>query len=101
MFRPRADYILVKTFERKGSSIIATVLHEHPNIGEVVAIGPGKRNPKTGNLKPLDVKVGQIVRFMEWKNMFPEWRETPEGPLHIIIQEADIAGIEEQHDIAA
>lgn len=94
MLKPRADYILVRPLPRVASRIIEVILHEEPNLGEVIAVGPGKRNKK-GVIQPLAVKPGDIIRFMEWKGMFPEWRETPEGPAYVIVQEADIAAIEE------
>jgi chaperonin GroES len=90
MFKPRQDYILVKPLERKASNIIHAVLHELPNLGVVVAVGPGKLNKK-GKLQPLDVQVGDTIRFGEFKNMFPEYFENNER--FLIIQEADIAGI--------
>lgn len=98
MFKPKHDFLLVKPLERKASSVIVTVLHELPNLGVVVAAGPGKRD-KHGNLKPLDVKVGDTVRFGEFKNMFPEYYVGLEK--HLIIQEADVAGVVEPEDIPA
>lgn len=93
MLKPRQDYILVKPLPRIASSVIEVVLHELPNLGIVMAIGPGKRDQKTGRIKPLDVQVGDTVRYGEFKNMFPEWREKPEDAPMLIMQEADIAGI--------
>lgn len=92
MFKPREDYILIKPLERIASSVIVAVLHEMPNLGIVMAVGPGKRG-KSGIRKPLDVQVGDTVRYGEFKNMFPEWRENPEDAPMLIMQEADVAGI--------
>lgn len=90
MFRPRADYILVKPLERVASSIIDVVLHELPNLGVVIAIGPGKID-KRGQRRRLDVKIGDTVRFGEFNGMFPEYIDN--GVRHLIVQEADIAGV--------
>lgn len=92
MFRPSADRILVKPIERVASDIILTVLDELPNLGEVVAVGPGKRDKK-GNLKPLDVKVGDTVRFGEFRDMFPTYYDGLQK--YLIMQEADVAGVVE------
>lgn len=87
------DYILVRPLERKASSVIEVVLlHELPNLGIVVAVGPGKADKK-GRVRPLEVRVGDTVRFGEFRAMFPEWRETPEGPRYLILQENDVAGV--------
>ena len=97
MFKPREDFILVKPLERKASDVIITILHELPNLGTVVAVGPGKTN-KRGQRQPLDVKVGDTVRFGEFKNMFPEYYEN--GVKHLIMQEADVAGVVEEREAA-
>ena len=97
MFKPKHDYLLVKPLERTASKVIAVVLHEQPNLGVVVAVGPGKRDKK-GNIKPLDVKPGDTVRFGEFKNMFPEYYIGLEK--HLIIQEADVAGVVEPEHVA-
>ena len=92
MFKPKADYILVKPQPRVASDIIEVVLHEAPNIGTVIAVGPGKE--LKGKRMPLDVRVGETVRFGEFRNMFPEYWE--DGVKYLILQEADLAGIVEE-----
>lgn len=87
-FKPSADYILVKPIERVASKIIAVVLDEKPNIGMVVAVGPGKRD-KRDRLQPLDVMPGQIVRFGEFA--FPIVMLNAEQ--HLLMREPDIAGV--------
>lgn len=51
-------------------------------MGRVVAVGPGKRHPKTGKRRPLDVKVGEYV-------VFSDTCHRPCGD-HIVIREGDI-----------
>lgn len=93
-FRPRQDFILVKPIERKQSEVLAVVSYEKYCRGEVVAVGPGKRDKK-GHIKPLDAKPGDVIAFGDGGSMidncFPEYRE--DGALYRIIQEADIVGV--------
>lgn len=102
-FKPREDYLLIKPLPRIASKVIEVVLHEEPNLGIVVAVGPGKRQTnskgkETGRVLAPAVKIGNVVRYMEWKNLFPEYYEGLER--FLIIQEADVAGIEEQANAA-
>lgn len=61
------------------------------NRGTVVAVGPGKRHPKTGHPMPMTTKVGDIVRFSELE--FPEHKEN--GKRYALISEMDVSGVEE------
>ncbi|MEY9783040.1 co-chaperone GroES, partial [Sinorhizobium fredii] len=60
-FRPLHDRILVRRIEAEektaGGIIIPDTAKEKPQEGEVVAAGPGGRDDN-GQLRPLDVKVG-------------------------------------------
>lgn len=93
MFRPTQDYILVKPIERIKSSIIEVVMTEKPNTGEVIAVGQGKEN-KHGNQMPMDIKVGDKIRFGTDQNYlsFPEYHEN--GQKYLILQEADVCWVE-------
>lgn len=95
-FNPLRDRILVKPIDRVKSDVLAVVMAENPNIGEVVAIGPGKRD-KRGNIKPLDVKPGDHIRFGDTTQnhlSFPEWRDES-GEKFLILQEADVCWVME------
>lgn len=94
MFQPLHDYVLVKPVERVISSVLEVVSHERTNLGEVIAIGSGKVN-KRGFKRPLDIKVGQMVRIGEFA--FPEVRF--HDVKYLVVQEADIAGIVEDKTI--
>lgn len=63
-FQPLHDRILVKRLpEPLSMLIVAPEVAEKPtHVGQVVARGPGKRS-KNGKLVPMDVQVGDIVRF--------------------------------------
>ncbi len=48
-----------------GGIIIPDTAKEKPQEGEVVAAGPGARDD-SGQLLPLDVKVGDRILFGKW-----------------------------------
>ena len=64
--RPLHDRVIVKRLEeeRKTASgiVIPDTAAEKPDQGEVLAIGPGKKN-EDGKVSPVDVKVGDTVLF--------------------------------------
>jgi chaperonin GroES len=64
--RPLGDRVVVKRVESETKTafgiIIPDAAAEKPDQGEVLAVGPGKRNDK-GDLTALTVKVGDRVLF--------------------------------------
>ena len=64
--RPLHDRVIVKRLEeeRKTASgiVIPDTAAEKPDQGEVLAVGPGKKN-EDGKLSPVDVKVGDKILF--------------------------------------
>jgi chaperonin GroES len=62
---PLHDRVIVKRIEEKesvrGGIIIPDTAKEKPQEGQVIAVGPGKR--EKGELVPLDVKPGDRVLF--------------------------------------
>ena len=61
---------------------------EKPQEGEVVAVGPGKRNEK-GDIVALDVKVGDRILFGKWSGTEVKLN----GEDRLIMKESDIMGI--------
>ena len=66
---PLGDRIVVKPSEKEGEKKLAsgiiipeTVDKEKLLKGEIIAVGPGRRND-VGTRIPVDVKVGEIVFF--------------------------------------
>ena len=94
MLQMLRDRVLVRPIVRKLSDTIIVTNTEKHNLGEVFAVGPGK--VVNGRLQPLDVKVGDIVRYGEFT--FTGYRE--DGIDYQIIQEADIAAIVEDKQAA-
>ena len=64
--RPLHDRVIIKRLDQESKTasgiIIPDAAAEKPDQGEVLAVGPGKRD-ETGKLNPLDVKVGDRVLF--------------------------------------
>ena len=90
--RPLHDRLLVRRIEEKetvkGGIIIPDTAKEKPQEGEVIAAGPGARS-ESGQLQPLDVKVGDRILFGKWSGT--EIRLDGEDLL--IMKESDVMGI--------
>ena len=46
--------------------VIPDTAKEKPQQGSVLAVGPGRRSEQTGELIPLDVKVGDTVVYSKY-----------------------------------
>lgn len=86
MLRPLRDCIVVKPIKRPLSAIIHVPVEERNEYGEVLAVGPGKRDPKTGALKPVGVNPGDKILFSPQHDY-----DGAEG--NIIIFEGDVVGV--------
>ena len=68
--QPLEDRIVVRPgqSEEKTASglVIPDTAKEKPQQGEVLAVGPGKRSDQSGELIPLDVKVGDTVVYSKY-----------------------------------
>src|SRR5882757_10229348 len=68
--QPLEDRIVVRTAEAEEKTasglVIPDTAKEKPQQGEVLAVGPGRRSEQTGDLIPLDVKVGDIVVYSKY-----------------------------------
>lgn len=64
--RPLYDRVIIKRLDQESKTasgiIIPDAAAEKPDQGEVLAVGPGKRD-EAGKLNALDVKVGDCVLF--------------------------------------
>jgi len=67
--RPLHDRVVVKRIEAeeksKGGIIIPDTAKEKPQQGEVVVVGPRRRD-ENGKLVPIDLKAGDRVLFGKW-----------------------------------
>ena len=91
-FRPLHDRVLIRrvTAEEKtaGGIIIPDTAKEKPQEGEVVSAGPGTLNDK-GELRALDVKVGDRILFGKWSGTEVKL----DGEELLIMKESDIMGV--------
>lgn len=93
-YRPLGDRLLVKPNPSKETTKTGIVLpdsaKEKSQEGEVISIGPGKRNEKE-KIVPIEVKVGDFI-------LYPKYSGTEikiNGKEHLIIKEDDILAIVE------
>ncbi len=68
--RPLEDRIIVRPSEAEQTTVSGIVIpdtaKEKPQQGEVLAVGPGRRSDQTGDVIPLDVKVGDVVVYSKY-----------------------------------
>ncbi len=93
--RPLHDRILVKRLEEeektKGGIIIPDTAKEKPIEGEVIAVGNG-RVLENGEVKPLEVKVGDRILFGKYAGT----EIKIEGEEYLMMREDDVLGIIEE-----
>lgn len=67
--KPLFDYVLIRPLENEkvtsSGIFIPDTAKEKPQIGEVMAIGPGQLTPD-GKLSPMVVKAGNQVMYKKW-----------------------------------
>ena len=90
--RPLHDRILVKREEekemKKGGIIIPDTAKEKPQEGEVVAIGPGRRNEE-GKRIDMEVKKGDRVLIGKYSGTDVKI----DGTEYVILREDDVLGV--------
>ena len=90
--RPLHDRVIVKRLETERMTASGIVLPdstgEKPDQGEVLAVGPGKRD-EAGKLIPMDVKVGDRVIFGKYAGQTVKF----EGKEYLVMREEDIMGV--------
>jgi chaperonin GroES len=91
-FRPLHDRVAVRRLEgkskSKGGIIIPDNAKEKPHEGEVLAVGPGRRD-ESGKLVPIDLKPGDIILFGKWSGT----EIKIDGEDLLIMNEADVMGV--------
>jgi chaperonin GroES len=91
-FRPLHDRVLLRRVAEEsrtaGGIIIPDTAKEKPMEGEVVAVGPGARS-EDGEIRPLDVRVGDRVLFGKWSGTEIKL----DGEELMIMKESDLMGI--------
>ncbi len=68
--KPLDDRIVVRPSESEETTasgiVIPDTAKEKPQQGEVLAVGPGRRSEQSGELIPLDIKVGDTVVYSKY-----------------------------------
>ena len=68
-YKPLSDRVIIEQEEAESKTASGIVLpdaaQEKPQLGKVIAVGPGKYNDK-GELNPMQVKVGDCVVFSKY-----------------------------------
>ncbi len=90
--RPLHDRVIVKRLENETKTASGIVIPdnaaEKPDQGEVMAVGPGKRNDK-GELTPVGVSVGDRVLFGKYAGQSVKI----DGEEVLVMREEDIMGV--------
>ncbi len=93
--RPLHDRVIVKRMEeeRKTASgiVIPDTATEKPDQGEVIAVGPGKRDD-SGKLIAMDVKVGDRVLFGKYSGQTVK----VDGEELLVMKEDDLFAVVEK-----
>jgi chaperonin GroES len=92
-FRPLGDRVVVRRLKEDqktaGGIIIPETAQEKPQEGEVISIGSGVVDEKTGKRTPLEVKAGDYVLFGKWSGT----EVKIDGEELLIMKESDIMGV--------
>jgi len=102
--KPLGDRVLLKVQPAAdvtaGGVVLPDSAKEKPIVGEVVAVGPGKRAGDRGGPRGVDkeasspndrraptVKIGDKVLYFKWAG---DQMETPDGDQYVVLHESDI-----------
>jgi chaperonin GroES len=90
--KPLADRVVIKPSpaeeKTKGGIILPDTAKEKPVIGEVVAVGPGKRSDD-GKLVAMEVKPGDKVLYGKYSGT----EVTVDGQEYLIMRESDLFAV--------
>jgi len=90
--RPLHDRVIIKRLDLERTTASGIVIPdnaaEKPDQGEVLAVGPGRRD-ETGKLVAMDVKVGDRVLFGKYSGQSVK----VDGEELLVMREEDIMGV--------
>ena len=93
--RPLHDRVIVKRLENETKTASGIVLPDNaaetPDQGEVLAVGPGKKNDQ-GVVSPLNVKVGDRVLFGKYSGQTVKMN----GEELLVMKEDDLFAVVEK-----
>jgi len=92
--RPLGDRVLIKIVAQEertaGGLFLPETAKEKPQLGEVVAVGPGRKLDK-GGLAPMEVQVGNKVLYSKYSGTEIKL----EGAEYLLVNEKDILAVAE------
>ena len=93
--RPLHDRVIVKRVDSETKTASGIVIPdnaaEKPDQGEVLAVGPGKKNDK-GELNPMSVKKGDMVLFGKYSGQTVK----VDGDELLVMKEDDLFAVVEK-----
>ena len=93
--RPLHDRVIVKRLDQETKTasglIIPEAAAEKPDQGEVLAVGPGKKNDK-GDLVAMNVKIGDRVLFGKYSGQTVK----VDGDELLVMKEEDLFAVVEK-----
>jgi chaperonin GroES len=93
--RPLADRVIVKRVEQETKTasgiVIPDAAAEKPDQGEVLSVGPGKRNDK-GDIVAMNVKKGDRVLFGKYSGQTVK----VDGDELLVMREEDLFAVVEK-----
>ena len=91
--KPLDDRIVVRPNEAETQTasglVIPDTAKEKPQQGEVLAVGPGKRSETSGELIPVDIKVGDTVLYSKYGGTEVKYN----GQEYLILSARDVLAI--------
>jgi chaperonin GroES len=93
--RPLKDWVVVKRLETEdkiGSIVVPDKAKTKALRGEVIAVGPGRRDQKTGHRIPPEVHKGDVVCY----GLYSGSDMMIEGVEHLTMREDEILGVIEK-----
>jgi chaperonin GroES len=92
--RPLSDRILIRRevaeAKTRGGVYLPETAKKKPQMGTVVAVGPGKTN-KDGSVTPLTVKVNDKVLFTSWAG--DEFKDAKAKDELLVMRESDVLAV--------
>lgn len=92
--KPLGDRIVIRREEASektaGGIVLPDSAKNKPQRGKVLAIGPGKRSHKDGQVTALQVKVGDTVLFTNWAG--DEFKQS-HGDDVLLMREEDVLAV--------
>ena len=94
--KPLGDRVVIKPMpaeeKTKGGIILPDTAKEKPVVGEIVAVGPGRKSDD-GKLVSLDLKVGDHVLYGKYSGT----ETNIDGHEYLIMRESDIFAVMQNH----